>query len=408
MTSKILIVDDETDVELLMKMRFRDRIRKGDYTLHFAHNGYHALEQLAAMPDLDLMLTDINMPEMDGLTLLGHVQKEYPNVQTVVVSAYGDMDNIRAAMNRGAFDFLTKPMDFQDVAITIDKALNYVRQIRESRLAESYRLAKEAAELNLQRMEEMESLREGLTQMLVHDLRTPLTSLLAGIQTVEFMGELTPDQQECVQIAVEGAEALMRMINDLLDIWKMEDSSLPIRRGPTNPAALVQSVTATLRNTANCRSQTLEFQIAEELASLHLDSSLMERVLINLLANAIKFSPDGATIHSELRLKRDALDGRALRPNVAQSVDVMAPDSLLIIVRDEGEGIPAEAHERIFDKFGQVESRRAGRQLSTGLGLTLCKMVVEAHGGCIWVESELGLGSTFLMVLPDCHIAPNV
>ena len=106
---KILIVDDEPDVELLMKQRFRRQLKENEFTLFFAHNGIEALNLLSKDADIRMVISDINMPEMDGLTLLDNIQKEYPDVMAIIVSAYGDMNNIRTAMNRGAFDFVTKP-----------------------------------------------------------------------------------------------------------------------------------------------------------------------------------------------------------------------------------------------------------------------------------------------------------
>ena len=139
MTTRILVVDDEEDLELLMRQRFRRHIRRGEYDLLFAHNGKEALEQLAANPDVHLILSDINMPVMDGLTLLSQLENAESDVSAVVVSAYGDMANIRTAMNRGAFDFVTKPIDFNDLQVTIEKTLKHI-QVFQDALASRDRL----------------------------------------------------------------------------------------------------------------------------------------------------------------------------------------------------------------------------------------------------------------------------
>src|SRR6516164_9113016 len=127
MPSKILIVDDELDVELLIRQRFRREMRDGTFDFHFARNGEEALAAVQADGEIEVVLTDINMPVMDGLTLLARLQERPNSPATVVVSAYGDMPNIRAAMNRGAFDFLTKPIDFHDFEVTVQKTLAQVR-----------------------------------------------------------------------------------------------------------------------------------------------------------------------------------------------------------------------------------------------------------------------------------------
>src|SRR5258706_8580821 len=130
--TKILVVDDETDLEMLIKQKFRQKIREHQYEFVFAINGNDALEKLQQHSDIDVVLTDINMPEMDGLTLLSRLGEQNSLMKSVIVSAYGDMDNIRVAMNRGAFDFITKPVNFEDLEVTMEKTLKHVKQMRET------------------------------------------------------------------------------------------------------------------------------------------------------------------------------------------------------------------------------------------------------------------------------------
>lgn len=127
-----MIVDDETDLEVLIKQKFRKQIRQKEYEFLFAINGKDALEKIALDPEVDIVLSDINMPEMDGLTLLSELHETSPLIKAVIVSAYGDMENIRVAMNRGAFDFITKPINFEDLTITMEKTLKQAKQIKET------------------------------------------------------------------------------------------------------------------------------------------------------------------------------------------------------------------------------------------------------------------------------------
>ena len=129
---KILVVDDEPDLEPLMLQRMRRDIRAGRYKFVFAQNGVEALEKLHQDDEIDMVLSDINMPQMDGLTLLEQIPKVDPNIRSVIISAYGDMKNIRTAMNRGAFDFVTKPVDFEDLQVTIDRTLRNMAEWREA------------------------------------------------------------------------------------------------------------------------------------------------------------------------------------------------------------------------------------------------------------------------------------
>ena len=129
---KIQVVDDEPDLEPLMLQRMRRDIRAGRYKFVFAPNGVEALEKLHQDDDIDMVLSDINMPQMDGLTLLEQIPKVDPNIRSVIISAYGDMKNIRTAMNRGAFDFVTKLLDFEDLQVTIDRTLRNMAEWREA------------------------------------------------------------------------------------------------------------------------------------------------------------------------------------------------------------------------------------------------------------------------------------
>ena len=131
-TYKILVVDDEPDVEPLILQRMRRDIRSRKYEFVFALNGIEAIKVLNQDEDIDMVISDINMPQMDGLTLLGQISEMNPNIRSIIISAYGDMKNIRTAMNRGAFDFVTKPLDFGDLRVTIDRTLRHLEEWRDA------------------------------------------------------------------------------------------------------------------------------------------------------------------------------------------------------------------------------------------------------------------------------------
>ncbi|MEO9021099.1 MAG: adenylate/guanylate cyclase domain-containing protein [Ginsengibacter sp.] len=130
--AKILVVDDETDLEVLIKQKFRRQIREQQYEFSFATDGNDALRKIEQDPGIEIVLSDINMPGMDGLTLVGKLNSDNPLIKSIIVSAYGDMENIRTAMNRGAYDFLCKPVNFDDLDVTIKKTIHYVSQLRDT------------------------------------------------------------------------------------------------------------------------------------------------------------------------------------------------------------------------------------------------------------------------------------
>ena len=234
---------------------------------------------------------------------------------------------------------------------------------------------------NYRRLQELEKLRDDLTHMIIHDLRTPLTSVITGMQTLEIAGDLNMDQREMLDLAVVGGETLLGMINDLLDVEKLESGTMPLDYTVLSAAALAASAVGQVAPLAESKPLTLVQQIAEDLPPLSGDENKLRRTLVNLLGNAIKFTPAGGTVTIE----------------VARSPEQQA---VAFVVRDTGEGIPAESFGRIFEKFGQVASRQGGRMMSTGLGLTFCKLAVEAHGGEIRVESTPDQGSTFRFTIP--------
>lgn len=130
MSVKILVVDDEPDLQSLIKQKYRKKIRTSEYDFSFAADGQEALNKIADNKDYDMILSDINMPGMDGLTLLSKVKETNPLLKTVIISAYSDLENIRTAMNRGAYDFITKPVDFNDLSITLEKTIEHTKQLK--------------------------------------------------------------------------------------------------------------------------------------------------------------------------------------------------------------------------------------------------------------------------------------
>jgi YesN/AraC family two-component response regulator len=247
MPDKILVVDDESDLEILLRQKFRKKIRQGRLELVFASNGIEALKQLEIHPDIDVVLADIYMPGMDGLTLLTKIRERKPIIQVIIISAYGDIDNIRAAMNRGAFDFLTKPIDFQDLEITTNKTLQYVQQIKTS--LENERLAQKAqAELltNLQqeiakRHKVEVALRENEQQ-----LKQFLEALPVGIFALDAQGQTYYANKMAQQILGRGivSRATAEQLSEVYQVYQQGTGQIyPIAKLPLVRALNGESVT---------------------------------------------------------------------------------------------------------------------------------------------------------------------
>ncbi len=203
MTAKLLVVDDESDLEPLLRQKFRRQIRQQQIELIFAHNGIEALEKLKENPDIDVVLTDIYMPEMDGLTLLTKLKELAPIIEAIVISAYGDIENIRAAMNRGAFDFLTKPINFQDLEITTNKTLQHVQRMKAA--LEKEKLAQQAQVELLTHLQQEVAKRQQVEEELRESERR-LTQFLeavpVGIFVIDSQGKPCYANQAAQQILV--------------------------------------------------------------------------------------------------------------------------------------------------------------------------------------------------------------
>jgi signal transduction histidine kinase len=233
-------------------------------------------------------------------------------------------------------------------------------------------------EVLFEKMRNLDKIKNDLTHMIVHDLRTPLTSLLSGLQTLEPVEA----DREILEISIAGGHTLLGMINDLLDVSKMEEGLLTLDKSTFEFKDIVKEGFRQIEWLAEEKGLQLYAEISPELDAVHADADKVRRVIVNLLGNAVKFTPPGG--HVTVSAFSDPIK-----------------DEVVVSVSDTGEGIPKEAFARIFEKFEQVETRTAGKAMSTGLGLTFCKLAIEAHGGRIWVESEPEQGSTFLFTLPQ-------
>ena len=207
MKAKILVVDDEPDLQLLIKQKFRRQIREQQYDFIFAENGAVALKMISEHPDVDMVLSDINMPEMDGLTLLIKISEVSPLLKSVIVSAYGDMDNIRTAMNRGAFDFVCKPINFQDLELTMEKTLKYVEQLKET--------LKAVRENDILRMYVDSSVLQFMTREAFENSLTSSENIEATVVFMDMCGFTSISERE-------PADQVVKLINKYFDIMVKE------------------------------------------------------------------------------------------------------------------------------------------------------------------------------------------
>lgn len=230
-------------------------------------------------------------------------------------------------------------------------------------------------------LKQLEELRCDLISMIVHDLKSPLSGIMGGLDyVIENIGtDKTETTQKVLALTKKSSKNLLAMIQNLLDVAKMEEGKLQLNLEPVSLPELFNECFENFKVQAEKESKLLEKDFPDDLPKISVDLQLIRRVLNNLISNAIRHtSPNGHII-------------TRARPSNG---------NMEIIVQDDGEGIPAEYHEKIFDKFVQAERKRMHLRSETGLGLTFCKMAIELHGGKISVESEVDKGSAFKFVLP--------
>ncbi|MGK7928544.1 MAG: response regulator [Spirulina sp.] len=422
MTAKILVVDDEPLLEYVIQQKFRQKIRAKEFKFIFASNGKHALEKIASDPSIDLVLTDINMPEMDGLTLLEKLAETDRTLKTVVVSAYGDLSNIRTAMNRGAFDFLTKPIDFRDMEITIQRTLEVVKQTRED-------LAKlQQAQTQLVQNEKMASIGQ-LIAGIAHEINNPVSFISGNIEHAKnYFNDLLhivnlyqkscqnnleeiEEEMEAVDLPfivedlphmldsmTEGTNRIRRL-SQSLRTFSREDSS---SRVAFNLHEGLDSTLMILRHRLKANENRAEIKIIREyseLPDIQCYPGPINQVFMNILANAIdaldELSLGKISQNEEKNSEKNSYHIKITSSTIA---DKNTDRNFAVIrIADDGPGMTAEVQKKIFEHLFTTKPVGQG----TGLGLSISRqIIVEKHGGNLQCVSSPGKGTEFIIEIP--------
>jgi len=389
----LLIIDDETDILKALRRQFRHQ-----YNIHIANSANEGYEIMTQTP-IHVIISDQRMPGMSGVEFFDRTKNEFPDAIRLLLTGYADIQSVIAAINEGnVFRYITKPWDPAELDTIVREAFTkytmivenrrLVIQLQEANQFLEKRVQERTAEINTANaaLLRLDAQKDAFMGMVAHDLRGPIGSIQ---MSAEFLRDLPPDQPEHAEfigLIEETARNAIYLINDLLDIAAIEAGHLVIERQTVDIQALVARASHLNGFVAARKAIRLLTDVEAQLPKALVDPRRIEQVLNNLLSNAFKYSHANTTVR--LRVWRHEHD-------------------LLLAVADDGQGIAPEEIDKLFKSFHRTSTRPTAAEHSTGLGLAICKRIVELHGGEISVHSRLGHGSTFTVRLPDSMVMPD-
>jgi signal transduction histidine kinase len=405
----ILVADDLADNRgLLIQL-----LQHQGYRVSEAADGAEALDAIAR-GDVDLLLLDLQMPRVDGFEVLARLgSAPTMNLPVLVVTAAAEREARLRALELGAQDFLTKPVDSQELRARVrtlgalkrahDRLLEQAAALQAANGALVERQAElqvlnstlldhnarterevarrtEALQAANDRLEEVDRYKDEFLSVISHELRTPLNFIMgfASVVADQLAGPLTPQQADYMDKILKGADRMLFLVNDLLDFARIRSGDFRLTPDDTDFDEVAAEVLATLQPLAVQKGVELSAHVHLG-RTIRLDGPRMAQVLTNLIDNGLKFTPTGGQVRVEAQLT----DGE-----------------LVAWVRDTGCGIAEADYPKLFTRFQQLDMGRTRQAGGVGLGLAICKAIVEAHGGTIGVESELGVGTSFYIRLP--------
>jgi signal transduction histidine kinase len=437
---QILVVDDEQSVRNVLT----EVLQEDGFNVTSAASGEEALALLDNHA-FALVITDIVMPGLSGIELLHKIKKRFPATEVIIITSQASLDTAIEALRSNAYDYLFKPFeDLSLISACARRATDKVRLVAENRMLLKIlrrknreleqRVAERTTELtqtNTQLLEEVKVRKDAqhsaeaasrsksdFLANISHELRTPLNHIIGFTEMLidKHFGGLNDVQSEYLKDVLTSSKHLLALINDLLDLTKIEAGRMELKRTEFHPSKVIQDCLRMIESEVRGRRISIVLDANRLNGKINADEAKFKQIMDNLLSNAIKFTPEGG----EIRLKAQMTEAFPTRPgrrwNDSKEMRVVglpfgrkderkAPSGnghcLRVTVADSGIGIDPNDHERIFERFEQLETDYARTCQGTGLGLALVKSIVERHGGRIWVESEgKGHGSSFTFVLP--------
>lgn len=374
----ILIVDDS---ETVCRTFERQLIRLG-YNPRMARSGFDAIEVLKRK-NADVVILDHMMPEMDGLETFEMMKMLFdPCPRTIMNTGHGSIDLALAFMKAGGSDFIQKPVDMKILDIKIGQVLKTVE-----------------LERNNSHLAELDRIKSEFVANVSHELRTPITAIKSFTEILlDESGELGKDESlHYLEIINSETDRLARLINNLLDLRKIEAASDSWNNAAFLPEDLLEEIMEEMQMLFERGGVKVIKEVEKSKAAVNADRDRIKQVVVNLLSNASKFSDKDGEIVVSLHASKAG-------ENACHGT---GEGDLVFSVQDSGIGIDPRFHEKVFQRFIQVDGSATRKQGGSGLGLAICKEIVEYYGGRIWVDSEAGRGSTFSFSLPVAKSMPE-
>jgi signal transduction histidine kinase len=375
--TNILLIDDNVSRLKTLSAKLRDM----GHRVTTATTGQEAVALFSKQP-FNIVLADIKLPDVSGREILEATREANPEVAVIMMTDCANLKAAVSAVNEGAYAYILKPEAMYELKTLISNALREQELlIRNRKLVESLQLSNSSLEETNRALEEASCAKSDFLAKMSHELRTPLNVIMGFSELMldEVPGKINEEQRQCLGDMLTSSRHLLGLINEVLDLSKVEAGKVELRLKNIALSELLESVTSAMTAVISQRRQSLDVDLDEELPLLYADEARLRQVFFNLLSNASKFTPDGGKI----KIKASRKD------NFCQ-----------LTVSDNGIGIKKEELKQIFEPFYQADNLMTRERRGTGLGLTLVKEIVEMHGGQIWVENEYGKGSNFIFTLP--------
>lgn len=393
----ILVVDDLPGARLLLKTTLLDAGYSEVVTVESAKDAFLRLgmdDPTGPVADVDMILMDIDMPEINGVEACRRIKAtpQLQDIPIIMVTGLADSQNLESAFAAGAVDYITKPPKPQEMLARIGSALDLKREMDRQKTSYIIELEKKNRELELAFTElenkngELQEVSQAKTQILstaTHELKTPLTSIIGYIDIIlmrqDKVGPLNEKQRRYLETVQRNAHRLKSLVDDLLDVSRIEADSLELCLADLALRQEIDDVLRSMEGQLGNKQIQVELNIPSDLGPVRGDSLRFCQVVTNLLSNACKYSPPGT--------------------KVTISAQEVGP-SAQVNISDTGIGISSEDQVNLFTKFWRADNSSTREETGTGLGLYITKHLIEAHGGKIWAESQVGKGTTFSFTWP--------